>query len=169
APEPILPADITGWTERLTQRATIALDLLAGKREELSELVRREADVLLTQRQAILDYTRRALPPAVPALKIRHHGDFHLGQVLIAKDDAFILDFEGEPGRSLAERRQKAPAARDVAGLIRSIDYSTTAALADASNLTPEERNAINHKLELWRDKATEEFWNACRQASDPA
>ena len=101
-------------------------------------------------------------------MKIRHHGDFHLGQVLIAKDDAFILDFEGEPGRSLAERRSKAPAARDVAGLIRSIDYSTTAALSNATNLTPEERNILMPKLDLWRDKAAEEFWTALPRGHRP-
>ncbi|HZP78189.1 MAG TPA: maltose alpha-D-glucosyltransferase [Pseudolabrys sp.] len=165
APEPILPADITGWTERLTQRATIALDLLAGKREELSELVRREADVLLTQRQAILDYTRRALPPAVPALKIRHHGDFHLGQVLIAKDDAYILDFEGEPERSLAERRSKAPAGRDVAGLLRSIDYSATAALDRALQARPDDRHIIGARLDVWREQSSDAFWVAYREA----
>ena len=87
--------------------------------------------------------------------------------MLIVKDDAFILDFEGEPGRSLAERRRKAPAARDVAGLIRSIDYSTTAALSDAVNLTPEERAILNPKLEIWREAATEEFWSACRQSTE--
>ena len=69
------------------------------------------------------------LPERIDAMKIRHHGDFHLGQMLIVKDDVFIIDFEGEPRRSLDERRRKAPAARDVAGLIRSIDYSATAAL----------------------------------------
>ena len=50
--------------------------------------------------------------------------------MLIVKDDIFIIDFEGEPRRTIAERRRKAPAARDVAGLIRSIDYSATAALS---------------------------------------
>ena len=49
--------------------------------------------------------------------------------MLIVKEDIFIIDFEGEPRRTLAERRMKAPAARDVAGLIRSIDYSVSAAL----------------------------------------
>ena len=85
------------------------------------------------------------------ALKIRHHGDFHLGQVLMVKEDAVILDFEGEPRRSLDERRQKAPAARDIAGLIRSIDYSTTAALERASGLTAEERALLNPS---WRHGA---------------
>ena len=57
--------------------------------------------------------------------------------MLIVKDDIFIIDFEGEPRRRIAERRRKAPAARDVAGLIRSIDYSATAALERALKVAP--------------------------------
>ena len=169
APEPVGTEDITAWTERLIERATSTLDLLAEKRSGLAEAEQNLAGHLLAGRTAIIDHIRHSLPPTVNAVKVRHHGDFHLGQVLVAKDDAFILDFEGEPGRSLAERRAKAPAARDVAGLIRSIDYSTTSALLNAVNLTPDERNILIPKLELWRDKAVEEFWTACRQATDPA
>ncbi len=80
-----------------------------------------------------------------------HHGDFHLGQMLIVKDDVVILDFEGEPRRSLAERRHKAPAARDVAGLIRSIDYSATAALERALKSAPDEQGKIARALDDWR------------------
>ena len=63
--------------------------------------------------------------------------------MLIAKDDIFIIDFEGEPRRTLAERRRKAPAARDVAGLIRSIDYSATAALDRALKVAPDEQGKL--------------------------
>ena len=169
APEPVGPADIAAWTERLVGRSGHTFDLLAEKRDGLDDADQALADRLLASRAKITDHIRRSLPPTIKAVKVRHHGDFHLGQVLIAKDDAFILDFEGEPGRSLAERRLKAPAARDVAGLLRSIDYSTTAALFDAPSLTPEERHILNPKLEIWRKKAMEEFWNVYRQAADPA
>jgi len=102
-------------------------------------------------------------------MKIRHHGDFHLGQMLIVKDDVFIIDFEGEPRRSLDERRRKAPAARDVAGLIRSIDYSATAALQRAVRSAPDEQGKIARALNSWRDASVNAFLASYRNwLNDP-
>ena len=168
-PERVSPDDIAGWTQRLNSRSARSLDLLAEKHGTLPEADRYLIARMLSEREAIGAHIRGLLSPSIEAVKARHHGDFHLGQILVVKEDAFILDFEGEPGRSLQDRRAKAPAARDVAGLIRSIDYSTTAALINATHLTPEDRAILDPKLQVWRTKATEEFWNACRQATDPA
>ncbi len=102
-------------------------------------------------------------------MKIRHHGDFHLGQMLIVKDDVYIIDFEGEPRRSIEERRRKAPAARDVAGLIRSIDYSATAALERALKSAPDDDGKLERALGRWRERSVDAVLAAYREfLTDP-
>ena len=67
--------------------------------------------------------------------------------MLIVKDDIFITDFEGEPRRPINERRRKAPAARDVASLIRSIDYAATSALrARTQNVTQDDHGRLGRR-----------------------
>ena len=122
------------------------------------------ADQLLALQSTLPDRLKALLPQKADGLNIRHHGDFHLGQMLIVKDDIFIVDFDGEPRRPIAERRRKAPAARDVASLIRSIDYSTTAALERALKVAHDEQGRLAAALAEWRDRATAAFLAAYRE-----
>jgi maltose alpha-D-glucosyltransferase/alpha-amylase len=163
APEPISATDVRSWTQALLQRAGRAFDDLARRRTELSEDDRQLIDALLAYRESLPARLRELLPETVDAMKIRHHGDFHLGQMLIVKDDVFIIDFEGEPRRSIEDRRRKAPAARDVAGLIRSIDYSATAALERALKSAPDEYGKLARALESWREHSAAAFIAAYR------
>jgi maltose alpha-D-glucosyltransferase/alpha-amylase len=152
------------WIENVTARAERVFDDLKKQRDTLKEADRALVDQALAYQATLHERLRALLPPDIDGLKIRHHGDFHLGQMLIVKDDIFIIDFEGEPRRSLDERRRKAPAARDVAGLIRSIDYSATAALERALKLTPDENGRLAAALAKWRDDSTAAFLAAYRE-----
>jgi maltose alpha-D-glucosyltransferase/alpha-amylase len=79
---------------------------------------------VLATRKTILSRLGRMIEKKIVTLKIRTHGDYHLGQVLYTGKDFVIIDFEGEPARSMTERRLKQPALRDVAGMIRSFHYA---------------------------------------------
>jgi maltose alpha-D-glucosyltransferase/alpha-amylase len=145
-------------------RAERVFDALKQRRDAIKEADRLLVDQLLAQRANLHERLSALLPPDVDGLNIRHHGDFHLGQILIVKDDIFIIDFEGEPRRPLGERRRKAPAARDVAGLIRSIDYSATAALERALKVAPDENGKLGAALAEWRERAATTFLAAYRE-----
>lgn len=145
-------------------RAERIFDTLKERRDSIKEADRPLIDQLLAHRANLRDHLNALLPADIDGLNIRHHGDFHLGQILIVKDDIFIIDFEGEPRRALDERRRKAPAARDVAGLIRSIDYSVTAALERALRVAPDEQGKLGAALAEWRDRSAAVFLAAYRE-----
>jgi maltose alpha-D-glucosyltransferase/alpha-amylase len=164
APEPIKPDDVKRRIDEVMIRAERVFDTLKQRRDSLREADRQLVDRLLAERATLREHLSALLPPDIDGLNIRHHGDFHLGQMLIVKDDIFIIDFEGEPRRPHDERRRKAPAARDVAGLIRSIDYSATAALERASKVAPDEQGKLGAVLAEWRERAVAAFLAAYRE-----
>jgi maltose alpha-D-glucosyltransferase/alpha-amylase len=164
APERVTAEDRRSWRDALLQRADNTLDELAHRRARLKENDQDLVDELLAMRRSLPNRLRGLLQATTDVMKIRHHGDFHLGQMLIVKEDVFIIDFEGEPRRSIEERRRKAPAARDVAGLIRSIDYSATAALERALKQSPDEHGRLAPTLDRWREHSVAAFLRAYRE-----
>jgi maltose alpha-D-glucosyltransferase/alpha-amylase len=166
-PEPASRDDTERWIDKLIARSNRAFARLENTRigQADAPLVER----LLSERSSLRDRVAALLPAPERILNIRHHGDFHLGQMLIVKEDIFIIDFEGEPRRTLAERRMKAPAARDVAGLIRSIDYSVSAALERSLKGKADDSGLLQTALAQWRDQSTDTFLTSYRAAMTDA
>jgi len=79
----------------------------------------------------------------------------------VANQDAVIIDFEGEPSRTLEDRRRKAPAARDVAGMLRSFDYSTMAFSQQIQKSESLNSQALSRALSIWREQTTDSFLSA--------
>ena len=138
APEPVRREDLRRWTEtllaeldRTIEAARSALPELASRRDALSARIRR-------------------LEAAEPdGVRIRQHGDLHLGQVLRSDGQWLVFDFEGEPARPLAERRAKHSPLKDVAGMLRSFAYA--AATVGRREIAAPLRDSF---LQGWRRRA---------------
>jgi maltose alpha-D-glucosyltransferase/alpha-amylase len=167
APEPATPKDSAAWVATIVADLEKVLDTLAARDAWDNEETAALARSLIERRLPLLEVVRHLRPVDGAVLKTRVHGDFHLGQVLVAQGDAVIVDFEGEPARSLAERRAKTSPAKDVAGLLRSFDYAAAMLSAEGTAAdTPilERRRAA---LELWRQAASAAFLEAYRAVAD--
>ena len=166
-PEPVSQRRRELWIKAARGLARDAVRALRGALDQLDPETRKLAERLIDERGALLDRLAAALPATIDAAKTRLHGDYHLGQVLVAKNDFYILDFEGEPMRPLAERRAKHSPVRDVAGMLRSFDYAATAALRAANEKYGAEAAGFRPGAEEWRDVASGAFLTGYLEATN--
>ena len=129
APEPFSASDAAKLYEEMHHEADTAFAVLRQKQSAITGAGAESARELLEKENRVRERFTDLKNSRIGADRIRFHGDYHLGQVLYTGSDFMIIDFEGEPARPLSERRGKALALRDVAGMIRSFQYAAYAAL----------------------------------------
>jgi maltose alpha-D-glucosyltransferase/alpha-amylase len=144
APEPIEKADLDEWA--------------ASARASLQSLLDDGVTELQDVADKIEDRIERLGTVTDPGLKTRAHADYHLGQVLLTNRGWMILDFEGEPARTLEERRAKTSPLKDVAGMLRSFNYAATAAMFERAEVDSEEWRRLEPWAEAWETLARERF-----------
>ncbi|MEM7709976.1 MAG: putative maltokinase, partial [Pseudomonadota bacterium] len=159
--EPITADRLAELVEETKAEVAATLDAIdpAALREDAAAV----AEAVRDRRDAILARLDRVAGMAPSGVESRVHGDYHLGQVLVAQGDLAIIDFEGEPSRSLAERQAKSSPLRDVAGMLRSFDYALHHALDRRikAGADPERAQA---QVAEWRSATSGAFLDAWRE-----
>lgn len=163
APEPFTPEDGCVLRGSIQAQAESALAALRDNLERLPREVRSSAQQLLNEGSNVWRRWEQQASLHIHAIKIRCHGDYHLGQVIRVENDYVILDFEGEPVRTVAERRAKQSPLKDVAGMLRSYRYAAYAGLFAFTQNRPEDFGRFVPWAELWFQWVSAAFLGAYR------
>jgi maltose alpha-D-glucosyltransferase/alpha-amylase len=164
APESWSGDDLKALIAGVRQHTSAVFDILKDRVPHLSDEVIEIAGAVLTRRRRILQQLEALGSSSVRTQRIRIHGDYHLGQVLRVKTDFVILDFEGEPARSLAYRRSKQSPLKDVAGMVRSFSYAAYASLIAYITRHPGDFETLLPWTQLWERTVSAGFVRAYRQ-----
>ena len=125
--------------------------------------------MVLSRRRHLLNRFSELESGGIAAGRTRIHGDYHLGQVLRVKSDYVIIDFEGEPARSLVQRRAKQSPLKDVATMLRSFSDAAWAGLQNYTARRPDDIDKLTPWASLWERATAAEFLRAYRETSDGA
>jgi maltose alpha-D-glucosyltransferase / alpha-amylase len=158
SPEPFSLAYQVSLSKNMRAQAHRIFADLDKKQHQLPLEIREMAPRILALLSSVLEAYSGLEEHIIPTHRIRVHGDYHLGQVLFTGQDVCILDFEGEPMRSLSERKQKLSPWKDVAGMIRSFHYAIHSARPDTNDFSYLERERLGQATEAWLESMTKEF-----------
>ena len=164
-PEQASPDTLSEWADGAVEQIDLALGMLNSVTDWPSPVAQTMAQAVLGHAEALKQAARTLAAKGGGALRTRVHGDFHLGQVLVVQSDAYLIDFEGEPARTMEQRRAKSSPMRDVAGLLRSFDYAAAAALPGRVATAPAAAGRRAEILQRFRTGAEEAFLGAYKGA----
>jgi maltose alpha-D-glucosyltransferase/alpha-amylase len=168
-PQPLDKGDLSLLAHQFRERGSDALDGLKSRLATLPDDLVELVGLLLARRRQLLEVFRRLEETEAVLQKTRIHGDFHLGQVLRARGDFVVLDFEGEPARSPEERRAMQSPLKDVAGMVRSFSYAARAALASYLTRRPQDADTLEPWTRLWSKFASAAFLASYRTVAGGA
>jgi maltose alpha-D-glucosyltransferase / alpha-amylase len=159
-------ADLVAEADRIDAQLNLTLEALRRGMSQLTETTADNAALFLSRRIELFGRARSiaSATPAEAGQRIRIHGDYHLGQVLRSHGDYVILDFEGEPARSLAARRAKQSPLKDVAGILRSFSYAAYAAHNAFAQRRPDDAKNLEPWANLWQNAVSTEFLRTYQQ-----
>jgi maltose alpha-D-glucosyltransferase/alpha-amylase len=173
APEPFSALYQRSVYESMRRLAAEAFELLKRRLGHLPKAARKKAEHLVELEPAVDRRFRALFGRKFAAKRIRCHGNYHLGHVLYTGKDFIIIDFEGEPARSLTDRRLKRCPLRDVAGMLRSFHYATYNALffdkSIGGGLGPKEQQALEPWARFWYVWVATVFLKAYLQTASAA
>ena len=149
----------------MREEAAATLDLLERNIGPMPAPARHEAQALLGQRDTLYSRIEGCVVAEEGLSKTRYHGDYHLAQVLVRKNDFVIIDFEGEPVRPLSERRAKHSPLRDVAGMMRSFNYAGWTALKQAAQDRGDTEKLVP-LAKAWEEEMSKAFLAAYDEAA---
>jgi maltose alpha-D-glucosyltransferase / alpha-amylase len=153
APEPFNPFYQRALFQSIRNLTVSNFQSLRSRLKSLPPQAAPKAETVLSLQEQLLNRFKPLYQKPIDAMRIRCHGDYHLGQVLYTGKDFIIIDFEGEPARTLGERRIKRSPLRDVAGMLRSFDYATHAALfqqLERGNIQPGQLAELEPWTRYW-------------------
>ncbi len=161
-------ASVQAWALRIAEQLREAGKRLSEPPRPLQGEAAEQARRLLERLPALLERLPLLARQAAGGLLIRVHGDLHLGQVLMVQGDARFIDFEGEPARSLEERRQRHSPMKDVGGMLRSFDYAAAMVLRNAQSTdSSEQADSARRKVAMrYRSEARDAFLVGYRAAA---
>jgi maltose alpha-D-glucosyltransferase/alpha-amylase len=165
APVAFTAEDAEALRMQFAANAARAFDALKDNLANLPDETVEAAGLVLSRRTMLFERLRRLAGAEIGGMQTRVHGDYHLGQVLRTKSDFVILDFEGEPARSLEERRAKQSPLKDVAGMLRSFSYAAFASLSRYTTRRPQDAEKLEPWARLWEQAVSGEFLRAYREA----
>jgi maltose alpha-D-glucosyltransferase/alpha-amylase len=163
APEPMTDTDLSLLRTGLSEHANAAFDALRQNLSRLPAEVEEMSGLVLSRRRRVAERLGRVGDLSSSGLRTRVHGDYHLGQVLRSRGDFVILDFEGEPARSLLERRAKQSPMKDVAGMLRSFSYAAYSGLMRVLTRRPGDTERLEPWARLWEQSVCSAFLRTYR------